>query len=112
MQTSCNADIQMLDSLTMKNRVLQAQFAQQRVDAAAVTIELASLHDPHMREQLALCTQGCQGRSKINGEYQTLCDQLLQEIRSNFHQDYEKNLQQSSQSIPVDSPSNPPGKQS
>ncbi|XP_045129618.1 uncharacterized protein LOC123515175 [Portunus trituberculatus] len=108
-QTTYSTDIPSLDSHTMKIRALEDQLTQQRMDTTTLTMELALLHDAPMRELLALCTQGCKWVSKKIEEYKILFDQLSPEIRSGFQHDYDNPLKNSSQSISLEDPSNPPG---
>ncbi|XP_050711418.1 uncharacterized protein LOC126995683 [Eriocheir sinensis] len=99
--------LRVLDSFNRKIRAAEEKLIQQRVNAAILTVELATLHDPQMHELLALNTQGYSNLSNKIDKYKNLLDQFSQEIKSCFPQSAENPLQDLSILSPSDSPSHP-----
>ncbi|XP_069157405.1 uncharacterized protein [Procambarus clarkii] len=49
--------LQVLDDISRQIKTFERKLHQQRVNCAIVTVELSTLHDPLLRESLALCFQ-------------------------------------------------------
>ncbi|KAG0723025.1 hypothetical protein GWK47_043415 [Chionoecetes opilio] len=104
-EITCSTAIHVLDSLTTKIKAAEHKLIQQRVDAAVLTVELATLHDPLVREQLALCTQGYTRLTDKVDNNKKILDQFPQQIKTNLLQDVENPSPDSSLPAPLDAPS-------
>ncbi|XP_071539341.1 uncharacterized protein [Panulirus ornatus] len=78
--------IHILDNINRQIKAAERRLNNQRVNTAILTVELATLHDPLMRETLALCTQASEDVVQKIAECREFQEQMSQAVQSGTQQ--------------------------
>ncbi|KAG7174607.1 uncharacterized protein LOC121859103 [Homarus americanus] len=101
---SIKTAIHLLDNISRRFKDAERKLSQQRVNCAILTLELATLHDPHMRETLAVCHQAQDYGTEKLSTYNEIHARFIQVSKSCIPQEELQNIPQETQGSALQEP--------